>query len=97
MIVNGEFNVDLCQFRAYCANRIGADNRTNRIGRPARAVFGQRRQLRLRLAFERQENLDVRGGGVCRVITQVRGGEGDAAQVRGNIANRADSNQVGCA
>ncbi|MOA47472.1 hypothetical protein D3C78_1701100 [compost metagenome] len=95
--MNGEFNVDLCQFWTYRTDGIGANNGAYCVSRPARAIFGQCRQIRLCLACKRQENLNVCGGGVGRVIAQVRRGEGDTTQVRGNIANGTDCNQVGCA
>ncbi|MNE40649.1 hypothetical protein D3C80_1346830 [compost metagenome] len=94
MVVDGEFDVDLGQFRAHGAHRIGADNRAYRIRCPNRAVSGQRWEVRLPLACERQENLDVRGSGLCRVMAQVWRAKGDAAQMWRNVTDSGDFNQV---
>lgn len=95
MIVDRELDVHLRLFRAHGANGIGTHDRAYGVRRPARTVFGQRRQVRLGLAGERQKDLDVRSGGVGRVVAQIGCGKGDAAQVRRNILYGADGDQVG--
>lgn len=95
VIVNRKFDVHFRLFRAHGANGIGAHDRAHGVRGPARAVFGQRRQIRLSLVGERQKDFDVRSGGVGRVVAQIGRGKGDAAQVRRNVLYGADGDQVG--
>lgn len=57
VIVDRELDVHLRLFRAHGANGIGTHDRAYGVRRPARTVFGQRRQVRLGLAGERQKTL----------------------------------------